>query len=213
MKHLLLLVLLLTAGIGFSQDLEKDTIILPEVQISNVPKGKAKPVRTVFSGPCINSDGLFNDEMEMVTLVTSLPKGAYISSVIFSFNTLERSELYDYKDTKLLLVLYEVGPDGVPGSPMGDPLPFTLKSDFSGRIEIVLPYATIQNPKKFFVGVKRVIAKEKGSKIDFEVSTLCEKGKKTVMYKRNTKSDRWFTDATSIHPFKMIINGVVLLPK
>jgi hypothetical protein len=131
MKHLLLLVLLFSAGIGFSQNLEKDTIQLPEVRISNTPPKNAKVVRTRFSSLCVNSDALFLDEM--VTLVTSLPKDGYISSVTFSFNETPRNGFYNYKDTDLLLVFYEVDPSGVPGAPIGTPIPFTLKADFSGK--------------------------------------------------------------------------------
>lgn len=213
MKRLLLFILLLTAGIGFSQNLERDTLQLPEVRISNVPPGKAKPVSTVFSGSCVNSDGLFNDEMEMVTLVTSLTKGAYINSITFSFNTVVQDDVYHYKNTKLFLVLYDVGTDGAPGTALCSPVPFTLKAEFSGRMEIMLPYATVKNPKKFFIGLMRTTAKDKDSKADFEVSTLCEKRKKPVMYKRSRKTSQWFTDATSMHPYKMTIKGIVFSAK
>jgi len=211
MKRLLLLALLLTAGIGFSQDLERDTLILPEVRISNVPPAKSKIVSTKFSSLCVNSDTLFSDEM--VTLVTSLPKDGYISSVIFDFNETPRNELYRYKDTDLLLVFYEVGADGMPGAPIGEPMPFTLKADFSGKKELVVPYATVRNPKKFFVGLKIVIPRKSGNGIDFEVHTLCAKGKKLVMYKRNQATNQWRTDDTSHHPFKMTIKEIVFSAK
>ncbi len=207
MKHFLLLALLLTAGIGFSQNLEKDTIQLPEVRISNTPPEKAKVVKTKFSSLCVNSDALFYDEM--VTLVTSLPKNGYISSVTFSFNETPRNGLYGYKDTDLLLVFYEVDASGKPGAAIGVPVPFTLKADFSGKMEILVPYGDAKNPGKFFAGLRRVIPRTKNTGIDFEVDTLCAKRNKIVMYKRRENANGWLTDPYSHHPFKMTIKEIV----
>nr|WP_322623709.1 hypothetical protein [uncultured Flavobacterium sp.] len=211
MKRLLLLALLLTAGIGFSQNLEKDTIQLPEVRINNTPPEKAKVVKTRFSSLCVNSDALFYDEM--VTLVTSLPKDGYISSVTFSFNETPRNEFYNYKDTELLLVFYEVDASGKPGAAIGLPVPFTLKADFSGKMELMVPYGDAKNPGKFFVGLRRVKPRTV-TDIDFEVHTLCALGKKHSMYKRGQRTNQqWYAGEDSHHPFKMTIKEIVLPTK
>jgi hypothetical protein len=211
MKRLLLFILLLQAGIGFSQNFEKDTLQLPEVRISNAPPVKAKVVKTRISSLCVNSDALFYDEM--VTLVTSLPKDGYISSVTFSFNETPINEFYNYKDTDLLLVFYEVNPSGVPGAAIGVPIPFTLKADFSGKMEIMVPYGDVKNPGKFFAGLRRIKPRAV-TDIDFEVHTLCALGKKHVMYRRSEKTkQQWYAGEDSHHPFKMTVKEIVLPAK
>lgn len=211
MKYLLLLALLLTAGIGFSQDMEKDTIQLQEIFVGSTLPKKYKTVKTKFSGLC-SFFGNVHYGYERINLVTDLPEG-YIRSVAFNFNStfLFDEDEYKFSDTDLQLVFYEVSPSGEPGNRIGQPVTFTVKGDHKGKMEIPVPYPMVKNPGKIFVGLRRVKRHEPGI-VGVKVNCLC-KGEGYISYQYNPELKKWvkLDDATAV--YKMTIKEIVLPAK
>ncbi|MFP5438732.1 MAG: hypothetical protein ACLGH8_13180 [Bacteroidia bacterium] len=211
MKRLLLFILLFQAGIGFSQNLEKDTIQLQEIFVGNTPPKKSKIVKTKFSGFC----SFFGDVYygyERINLVTDLPEG-YIRSVEFNFNStflLDKDE-YKFRDTDLQLLFYEVSASGEPGNRIGQPVSFTVKGDHKGKLEIPVPYPMVKNPGKIFVGLRRVKRHEPGI-IGVKVNCLC-KGEGYISYQYNPELKKWVKLDFASAVYKMTIKEIVLPAK
>ncbi|MFP5438733.1 MAG: hypothetical protein ACLGH8_13185 [Bacteroidia bacterium] len=213
MKRLLLFILLLTAGIGFSQNLERDTLQLPEVRISNAKAAKAKEMKFRFKGGCRYLYCLTYDT-ELVTLVNTLPEG-YLKSVTLSFNHGASSDevRYDFVDTRLQLTFYEMDAHGKPGKELAKPIDVTVKGNENGRREILLPPFTIFNPGTMFVGLRRVTPAPPSNIRDFEVDGVCPDVHRYTSFRRNGNNAPWRNDGFMPAAYKMTIKEIVLPAK
>jgi len=212
MKRFLLSTLLLSGCFGFAQNMEKDTIQLKEIFIGSTPPKKSKTVKKRFPGLC-SFFGSVHYGFERVNLVTDLPEG-YISSVAFNFNhdTGKKDTTYDFKDTALQLIFYEVTPTGKPGNMIGQPVSFTLKGEHTGKLEIQVPYPMVRNPGSFFVGLRRMTPPKSDAKQDIEVHCLCS-GDGYISYQHNSVLNTWVRLDYATAVYKMTIKEIVLPAK
>lgn len=212
MKRPLLFSLLFSVVFGFSQNLEKDTIQLPEVRISNATKAKEMKFRFKGLG-CVHLCSL-TYETEMVTLVNTLPEG-YLKSVTMNFNNGTNSDkvTYDFVDTKLQLVFYKVGADGKPGNELAQPIDITIKGDENGKREIMLPPYTILNPGDMFVGLRRVTPAPPSNTRDFEVDGVCPDVYRYTSFRRNSDNAPWQNNGHMPTAYKMTIKQMVFVAK
>ena len=204
MKNFFLCVALLCAINIFAQNLNKDTIQLKEIVVRS-QKSKPKIKKFSYRSNHTLLENLEYSVDEAITLVDKLPAG-WLHSVTFKFNTASTDKYvaYDYKDTQLELLFYEVNPDNTPGNPIvHEKKIITVSGDFSGKMEIGLANLNIKSDGKIFIGLKR-LNKSGSDTREFEVDCLYayEPNYKYISFSRQDSTLPWKL-STMIAAFRM----------
>lgn len=191
MKKIVLFLILFFSLKTYSQNtVSKDSVIyLKEVVVSS-KKGKGKIVKVKTKGEELSTDVLESSEEE-VSLISNLPEG-HLLSVRFWFNcgliNLAKKALgINYKDTRLALVIYEVGIDNKPGKVISDrEIVFTVKKNKRGSIELDISKLNIKSSNKIFIGLARM-DKKNGR----DVVVKIDKNEHGISYYNPNGKDKW----------------------
>lgn len=152
MKKLLLLLLISIKVMA--QEATQDSIIWlhgPE----RIDKTKTETIRT--KGEEVAAHG-FSAIAEHVSLISNLPDG-YLHTLTLYFNSglinLSKEEFnVEYRDTNLRLVVYEVGPDGKPGTLLTPtPVYFTVTARHRGALELDVSVLGLKSWPQLFIGM------------------------------------------------------------
>lgn len=193
MKYILFTLLFFVAFYADAQIIDKDTIQLHNIVISN-KKPKIKKIK-IKSPACLSHENLLYTS-QVITLIDKLPSG-YLHSVTFNFNNFMESDVFfdleKYpiikEDTNLEVLFYDVNLNGTPGKPLAYNKSFIVKKDFEGEMTIDLRLLYIKTNGKFFIGLKRYV-QPPGYFRSFEVDFCCHTTKYTS-YIRKTDNDSW----------------------
>jgi len=199
MKNLLLLFLL--AGFRLlAQNVATDSMYLTA---PNTKAPKVKTARIKTKGEELASHG-FSTIATHVSLVKDIPVGTF-QTLTFYFNSglinLNKKEFnVEYKDTKLALVIYNVGPDGKPGQPITDtPLYFIVKKEHRGALELNLSALKLPTQPQLFIGMAAT-----DDHTTEQVVLKVRENKNALSYTKPKGSDSW-TEYTDGSDFKFDI--------
>lgn len=187
---MLFLILFFSLKIYSQNVVSKDSVIHLKEVVVNSKKGKGKIVKVKTQGEEFSSDVLESSEEE-VSLINNLPEG-YLHSVRFWFNcgliNLAKKALkIDYKDTRLALVIYEMGKDNKPGKIISDrEIVFTVKKNKRGSIELDISKLNIKSADKIFIGLARM-DKKNGRDVVIKV----DKNEHGISYYNPNGKDKW----------------------
>jgi hypothetical protein len=186
----LFLFFLMVCNIAFAQvtDMEKDTIQMEELILKNNRKTSKKTLK--LRGQCYYPEDMRGAE-EIITLIEKLPEG-YLESVTFYVNEAGsyNENTQSFKDTQLELVAYKANADNTPGERIAhEKLIINLDRKKKGKLTISLFELNLQNPEKFFIGLKKV----NGSSLkkEFLLDCLCNGLDKYITLTRNDSLSGW----------------------
>jgi hypothetical protein len=174
-----------------------DSIIhLKEVVIES-KEAKAKTANIKTKGEEVASHS-FTTIQTHVSLLKNIPEGN-LKSVTFYFNSglinLNKKALnVDYKDTTLALVVYNVGPDGKPGTLLTEnQLQFTVNKEHRGGLELDLTPLHLPTQSQLFIGIQST-----DDHTAQQVILKVRENKAAESYIKNKGSNEWtgYTDGT-----------------
>jgi len=205
MKKLFLYTLLLSAYFGFAQNMEKDTIQLNEVAISN-KRLKIKTLR--YSSMCTHHEH-FDYNSEIATLVNTLPPG-YLQSIKIDVNNIFYKTELTFKDVEMQFLFYEVNVDGSPGKKLPAKHSFTIPGSHSGAMVVDIAGLSVYNPGQLYVSLKRITPMVlSDSERDNEIHFVCGDRKKYTAYIHRYNQPEWI-EAKHCQALKMIIRQAIL---
>jgi len=167
---------------------------------------KIKKVRTKGEELAAHS---FTDITTHVSLVSNIPAGI-LQWVMFYFNSglinlNKKAFAVDYKDTTLALVVYEMAADGKPGRMLtGTPLPFVIKKDHKGALDIDVSSLHLQSRPRLFIGITTINELKSNQVV---LKTRANKTAVSYVIKKNSTIWEEYNDGST--PQKYDINMVV----
>lgn len=157
MKQFLLFALLLSGCFCFSQNLEKDTIQLHELVLSNVSSNlDVKKIK-------IKSNSIQRNEMyftpSIVTYINTLHGKLKSVSLYFNergfYDKKEREQKFKSRDFEILI--FKVNEDGGPGEPyVFQPVIFSVAKNHVGEFVLDLSPLALEISGPVFIGLKRL---------------------------------------------------------
>ncbi|WP_162927058.1 hypothetical protein [Flavobacterium psychrotrophum] len=205
MKKLLVSTLMLLTCFCFGQNLEKDTIKLQEVAISN-KKLKTKSIR--YSTSCTHHEH-FDYNSEIATLVNALPAG-YLQSIQIDVNNIFYKTSITFKDVEMEFLFYEVNADGSPGKQLPARHKFTISGNQNGKMIVDVSGLSVYNPGQVYISLKRITPPVLTEYTrDSEIHFVCGDKKKYRAYRQRYNQPGW-SEAKHCQALKMVVRQTVL---
>lgn len=204
MKRFLIFFFLITVHCSFSQNLEKDTIHLQEVAISN-KKLKIKSIR--YSTSCTHHEH-FDFNSEIATLVNTLPAG-YLQSIQIDVNNIFYKTAITFKDVEMEFLFYEVNTNGSPGKQLPARHKFMIPGNYTGKMVVDISGLSVYNPGQFYISLKRITPLPANNERDSEIHFVCGDKKKYTAYRQRYDLPGW-SEAKHCQALKMVVKQTVL---
>lgn len=204
MKRFFIFFSLIIVCNSFAQNLEKDTIQLQEVAISN-KKLKTKSMR--YSSSCTHHEH-FDFNSEIATLVNTLPAG-YLQSIQIDVNNIFYKTTIAFKDVEMEFLFYEVNADGSPGKQLPARYKFTIPGNYTGKMVVDVSGLSVYNPGQCYISLKRITPLLPNNERDSEIHFVCGDNKKYTAYRQRYDLPGW-SKAQHCQALKMVVKQTVV---
>lgn len=166
----LLYVLVLIYGVGYAQDMAKDTIQLQEVVVNSLVPPETRTYSTVTDNCKTNERPA--GMAQLLTRLPDLPRGKlYAVTLYVNEDWVAPERRAKLKDIPLQLLVFDADANGLPGNLLVQKN-VEVAADYSGKYRVVVDDASIAIPKSRNLYIGFGLAPEV-SKDDFYVTSAC----------------------------------------
>lgn len=166
----LLYALVLVFGMGYAQDMAKDTIQLQEVVVNSLVPPETRTYSTTTDNCKTNERPA--GMVQLLTRLHDLPRGKlYAVTLYVNEEWVAPEHRTKLKDTPLQLLVFDVDANGIPGNLLVQK-DVEVAADYSGKYRIVINDAGITVPKSrnLYIGFE---LNSEVSRDDFYVTSAC----------------------------------------